>query len=116
MPIDPFSSWVSKYDVGTQYLGSLIGTGLMLLSLVGYSLYTILQGEQAIGWKIFIGFNALCGILILWSMFVTTYQQYLSYKEVEVLNKINEAGSLIDVHVEDKEVKGGIECQQEDKK
>lgn len=78
---NPLDKWVSNYPIIVQFQGTMIGIVLMLVSLIGYTVYTIFWADGTWLWKTFVTVNSLCGVLILWSFYVTTYQQAQAYKE-----------------------------------
>lgn len=82
---NPLDKWIGKYPITVQFQGTMIGIVFMVISMLCYAVYAVFYAQNTLLWKIFIVVNALCGVLILWSFFVTTYQQYQSYKEVMLL-------------------------------
>lgn len=95
---DVFGGYMSRVSMRTQYEGTMIGCTLILLSLVYMIINWIFFTNMTFGWKAFYVINALCGMMILWSSVVTTFQQYQSYREVEAVTNLLS---------NDKKVKGG---------
>lgn len=93
---DFFGNWMAKIDMKTQYEGSLIGFTLMIFSLLGFGVYKTFFTTETIGWKVYFLFNTLCGLLILWSFLVTTYQQYLNYLDVKAF--VNAGENILNDH------------------
>lgn len=70
---------MSKISPRTQYEAGMLSIVFIMVGLIATTIYTIFFTEVSLFLKIFIPFNALCGIVLMWSFLVTTFQQYQSY-------------------------------------
>lgn len=73
---------MAKVDLRTQYEASMMSMSLILVGIVMTGIYMMFYIDVAWWYKIFLGVNALGGLVFLSSMLVTTYQQFISYMEV----------------------------------
>jgi hypothetical protein len=89
---DFFGGYMSKVSLRTQYEGSMIGCTLIILSLI-FMIFNWIFSPLTLGWKIFYIFNAVSGLLILWSSVVTTFQQYQAYMETQSVIDLLKGGN-----------------------
>ena len=95
---DLFGKFMSKADLKFQYISSLSGFFMIMLSLIFYLIYnfgllnwtgiSIFQIHGNIFWRIFYGLNSICGLLIIFSSFAASYQQYQQYKQVQQIQDL----------------------------
>jgi len=84
----PMAKIMSVVSPKVQYESSMLGTALLCLSVVITSVYYIFFTQSNWFVKGFVIFNGLAGLLLLGSMLVTTYQQYLQYMQAVELQKM----------------------------
>lgn len=72
---------LKKVDIGIQYESSMIATFFLIVGLLFFTIYTVFFTPYNIVMKIFITFNSLFAMLLMASMLVTSYQQFISYRE-----------------------------------
>lgn len=75
------ASKMKNIDPSIQYESSLISIAFLITGMILFCIYTIFFTDYAWLMKFFIIFNSLCGIVLMGSMLVTNYQQFISYKE-----------------------------------
>lgn len=108
-----FGDWMgeimSKISPKTQYEGTMLGMVLMLISLVISGIYYLFFTQASLTSKILIGFNGICGLLILQSFLITTFQQYRNYMEIEEFRTVVAISDVENINL----VKGGLENEKE---
>ena len=72
------ASVMSKISPRTQYEASMLSIVFILFGLLITTVYIWFTGV-GLFLKIFTCFNALCGIVLMFSFLTTTFQQYQSY-------------------------------------
>lgn len=72
---------LKKVDMGIQYETSIISVFFLIVGLLLFCIYTIFFTPYALIMKIFITFNSFFAMLMMGSMLITNYQQYISYRE-----------------------------------
>lgn len=84
----PMAKIMSVVSPKVQYESSMMGTALICVSILLTGIYYV--GFTKMTWlaKGFIIFNAIAGFLMLGSMLVTTYQQYLQYMQAVQIEKM----------------------------
>lgn len=70
---------MSKISPQTTYEAGMLSLVFIMFGLVAVSVYMIFFSSTTLFMKIMIPFNALCGIVLMLSYLVTTFQQYQSY-------------------------------------
>ena len=70
---------MSKISPRIQYEAAMLSLVFIILGLIGMSIYIAAFSGTRVFMKIFISFNALCGVVLMLSYLVTTFQQYKSY-------------------------------------
>lgn len=93
---DNLGKLMANVSPKTQYEGTMLGIVLMLVSLLISGIYYLFFTNAAIFSKILIGVNGACGLLILQSFLVTTFQQYRSFMEIQEFQK-----AITEVPIED---------------
>lgn len=68
-------------DISTQYEASILSMFCLIIGMLLFLIYVIFIAPYNLILKIFIGFNSVCGILLMASMLVTNYQQLVAHKE-----------------------------------
>jgi len=66
----------------TQYEAAMLSMIFIILGLIVMAIYMPFQQGLSLFLKIFLPFNSLCGVFLLSSFLVTTFQQYQSYLAV----------------------------------
>lgn len=92
---DLFGRWMSNISLRTQYEGTMLGCTFILLALIWFIInWIFFSPVMTWGWKVFYIANALCGMMILWSQVITTFQQYQSFMEISAVTNLikNEKG------------------------
>ena len=79
---------MKKVSIRVQFESSMMSVIFILLGLIAIAIYSIFFTETAVFMKVMVAINCVAGFIFLSSMLVTTYQQYLSYLEVESLSGI----------------------------
>lgn len=82
------ASTMSKVSPKVQYESSLMGTVLLLVSVLLTTVFYVFFTQSTWLTKGFIIFNAVAGFLMLSSMLVTTYQQYQQYMGAVALERM----------------------------
>ena len=82
------ASTMSKVSPKVQYESSLMGTVLLLVSVLLTTVFYVFFTQSTWLVKGFIIFNAVAGFLMLSSMLVTTYQQYNQYMSAVALERL----------------------------
>jgi hypothetical protein len=78
-------------DVGIQYEASIISIAFLMVGMILFDIYVIFFTGYETILKAFIVFNSCCGIVLMGSMLVTNYQQFISYKEsMNIMNSFTD--------------------------
>lgn len=72
---------MNKVDMGIQYEASILSLSFLIVGMILFSVYFIFFTGYDWAFKAFYLFNSICGIVLMISMLVSNYQQYVSYKE-----------------------------------
>jgi len=72
---------MNKISPRTQYEAAMMSMVFIMFGLIATAIYLPFTGISLF-LKIFIPFNSLCGLVLLSSFLVTTFQQYQSYLAV----------------------------------
>lgn len=86
---DFLSKAMSKVDLRTQFEASMLSMSMMSVGLILTVIYFIIYFKFALWYKIFLGINGLAGLVFMWSMIITTFNQYQSYLEAIKFQKEN---------------------------
>lgn len=70
---------MKKVDLRTQLEASMLSTSLLVLGMFLYGVYLVIYGGMTWGQKAIIIFNLLCGIVLMGSSLITSYQQYYTF-------------------------------------
>lgn len=73
---------MKKVDTRAQLEASLLSMSFLMIGLFLYTVYLILYGQQTLWMKLMLGFNMLCGFILLGSYLVTSYQQWVGHLEM----------------------------------
>ena len=73
---------MKKIDTRAQLEASLLSMSLLICGMFLYTLYMIIYVPYGIWMKIMLGFNMFCGIVLLGSYLVTSYQQWVGHLEM----------------------------------
>lgn len=77
----------------TQYEAAMMAMIFIIIGLIVMAIYMPFQPGLSLFLKIFLPFNSICGVILLSSFLVTTFQQYQSYLAVMgLLEEHNESG------------------------
>lgn len=68
-------------DISTQYEASILSLFCLIMGMLLFIIYVVFIAPYTWVMKIFISFNTICGIVLMGSMLVTNYQQFVSHKE-----------------------------------
>jgi hypothetical protein len=68
-------------DISTQYEASILSLFCLIIGMLLFTIYVFFIAPYTWLMRIFISFNTLCGIILMLSMLITNYQQYISHKE-----------------------------------
>lgn len=68
-------------DLGIQYESTMLALSCLMVGLLLFVIYILFFAQYSWIMKGFISFNTVCAFFLMGSMLVTTYQQYVSYKE-----------------------------------
>ena len=68
-------------DLGIQYESSILASAFLVIGTAAFAVYMIFFLDLSTVMKFFIAFNAICGMILMGSMLVTTYQQLISFRE-----------------------------------
>jgi len=74
-------STMNKISPRTQYEAAMLSMIFIMIGLIAMSIYMPFT-DISLFLKIFIPFNSLCGLVLLSSFLITTFQQYQSYLAV----------------------------------
>ena len=92
---------LKKIDPSIQYESSIIGSFFLIVGMLIFCIYTIFFTPYALIMKIFIVFNSFFAMILMGSMLITSYQQFVSYKEsigmVEQYKALNPATTMSDI-------------------
>jgi len=72
---------LKKVDLGIQYETSIIATFFLIVGLLSFVIYTIFFTPYEVIIKVFISFNSIFAMVLMGSMLVTNYQQFISYRD-----------------------------------
>jgi hypothetical protein len=72
---------LKKVDIGIQYESSMIATFFLIVGLLLFTIYTVFFTQYQLVMKIFITFNSFFAMILMASMLITSYQQFISYRE-----------------------------------
>ena len=72
---------LKKIDMGIQYETSIIATFFLIVGLLLFVIYTIFFTPYSVIIKVFIAFNSLFAMVLMGSMLITNYQQFIAYRE-----------------------------------
>lgn len=72
---------IKKVDMGIQYETSIISTFFLIIGLLLFVIYTIFFTPYPLVTKIFISFNSFFAMILMASLLITNYQQFISYRE-----------------------------------
>jgi len=87
--LDLFGTLMQKTSMKFQFESALAAYGLIWFSLIfmfGFQIVSMFMDFS--WWQVFYALNAGCGILIIYSMLVSTYMSYLQIKVVEEAQKL----------------------------
>jgi hypothetical protein len=76
---------IKAIDIATQYEASILSVFCLLMGMLLFLIHTIFIAPYTWFMKAFISFNTICGIVLLASMLVTNYQQYMAHKESKTM-------------------------------
>jgi hypothetical protein len=84
---------IKKVDMGIQYESSIIALFFLMVGLILMIIYTVFFTQYNTIMKVFIAFNSFFALILMSSMLITNYQQFISYKEstrmfAEFTNKV----------------------------
>lgn len=68
-------------DIGIQYESTIVALSFLMTGMLLFVIYIIFFAPYTLIMKFFVVFNSLCGFVLMGSMLVTAYQQFVSYKE-----------------------------------
>jgi hypothetical protein len=68
-------------DIGIQYESTIVALSFLMTGMLLFTIYIIFFAPYTLIMKFFVVFNSLCGFVLMGSMLVTAYQQFVSYKE-----------------------------------
>ena len=68
-------------DISIQYESSLLALFALMFGMLLFVIYVIFLAPYNIITKVFIVFNSICGMVLMGSMLITNYQQYMSHRE-----------------------------------
>lgn len=72
-------NFMSKISPRTQYEAAMMSLVCIMFGLAVMTIYMLFFREMTLFMKIFVPFNAICGIVLMSSYLVITFQQYQSY-------------------------------------
>jgi hypothetical protein len=101
----PMTKVMSSTSPKVQYEASMMGTALLLVSILLTTIYYVFFADNTWLIKGFIIFNAIAGFLMLGSALVTTYQQYLQYMQAVQLIKATTGEDISVVPASPKKIK-----------
>lgn len=80
---DPLAKFMSMVDDRTQMEASMLSVSLLMLGLIIFTVYLV--GFTNWGWfsKGMTLFNSLCGLILMFSSLITTFQQYQQLRETQ---------------------------------
>jgi len=70
-----------EINIGIQYESSIIATFFLIIGLLLFAIYTIFFTQYDTIVKVFITFNTFFAMILMSSMLITSYQQFISYRE-----------------------------------
>jgi hypothetical protein len=79
----PMAKFMSLIDDRTQMEASMMSMLLLLIGMIIFLAYVAIYSGWNLWSKIMTIFNGLCGILLIFSGLVTTFQQYQSLRETQ---------------------------------
>lgn len=107
--VDVFGNAMKKTSITFQFQSSLAAYGLLWLSVIFLFLFNLYSTIFHFSWwSLFYAINALCGIMIIYSMLVSTFMSYLQIKAAQEANKLFEAMAPMPEEESKEEVKEEI--------
>lgn len=79
----PMAKMLGSLDERTQFEASMLSMTFILLGMIGFSIYLVIESTSGWWFKGFLIFNSFWGVIFLLSYLATTYQQYKTYMETK---------------------------------
>ena len=113
---DAMAKTMKMIALQTQYEATILSLFFMVLGGTGFVIYYLFFVDASWATKGFLVFNGICGLVLMLSMLVTNYQQYVLFKQAnkplqELLNTqtsdIILKGEIDMIDTEQENMKGG---------
>lgn len=72
-------------DISTQYEASILALFCLLVGMVLFLIYVLFIAPYTLFIRLFICFNTVCGIILMGSMLITNYQQFVAHNESKTM-------------------------------
>jgi len=68
-------------DIGIQYESTVLAIAFLIVGMIAFSIYFVFFTDFNWAIKGIYIFNSICGVVLMTSMLITNYQQYVYYKQ-----------------------------------
>ena len=120
---------MKNISIGVQYEAAILSIAFIMTGMTLFSIYFVFYLDFTWGYKVFYVFNYACGFVLMGSMLLTNYQQYVYWKQsmtqiigvdpmsqiTEVVKEKAEAKAEARANAKslyDSKLKGGIETKE----
>ena len=80
---DPLARFMKLFDDRTQMEASMLSMSLLMVGLILFTIYLVVYSNWNWWMKGMTIFNSLCGLILMFSNLITTFQQYQQLRETQ---------------------------------